>query len=266
MAQLEVLLEKQLLSIQNQEVISSGDMDYDTCSFAFDASWDGFTKTGVFYQDKKDVQYAVLGADGRCMIPARAMAKEGNMYIGVFGINGSKVMTSTVERVYIREGAISGDTVSTEPSDDVFLAIIAQYQRIIEMMSEYEETVKTTGAKIDEQNRILETLNAFDVTEVMQRLDLIEDRMVSYVNVANEIMGREFIIREVPIRFVEKACRVEDERITASSLCDVYFDEYSYEIAAKALILPVSHNGYIEITSSIDMGEDLTADILVRRG
>lgn len=266
MAQIEMLLEKQLLSIRNQEIISSGDMDYDTCSFTFDASWDGFTKTGVFYQDKKDVQYAVLGADGSCTIPARAMAREGNMYIGVFGVSGSRVMTSTVERVYIRQGAISGDTVSTEPSDDVFLAIIAQYQRIIELMRQYEETAAAFNDRMEEQNGILGALNAFDVAEVMQRLDLIEDRMISYVNMAKEIMEREFIIRDVPIRFIEKTCRVEDDRITDGSLCEVFFDEYSYEIAARALILPVSHNGYIEVASSLDIGEELNANILVRRG
>ncbi len=168
MAQIEMLLEKQVLTIRNQEVISSGDMDYDTCSFVFDTSWNGFTKTGVFYQDKKNVQYAVLGADGTCTIPAQAMAKEGNMYIGVFGVNGSKVMTSTVERVYIRQGAISGDTVSTEPSDDVFLAIIAQYQRITEMMQGYE----ATAAEI---SGILRDLNAYDVSDVLRKLNAVED-------------------------------------------------------------------------------------------
>ena len=266
MAQIEITLERQLLSIQNQEVISSGDISYDICAFSFDSTRDGYVKTGVFYQDKGNVQYAVLGEDGTCTVPAQAMAKEGNMYIGVFRISGSKVLTSTLERVYIRQGAISGDTVSTEPSDDVFLAIIAQYQRIIELMRQYEETAAAFNDRMEEQNGILGTLNAFDVTEVMQRLDLIEDRMISYVNVAKEIMERDFIIRDVPIRFIEKTCRVEDDRITDGSLCEVFFDEYSYEIAARALILPVSHGGYIEVTSSLDIGEELNANIIVRRG
>lgn len=265
MAQIEMLLEKQLLTIQNQEVISSGDMDYDTCVFAFDASWDGFTKTGVFYQDKEHVQYAVLGTDGSCTIPAQAMAEEGNMYVGVFGISGSRVMTSTVERVYIRQGAISGDTVSTEPSDDVFLAIIAQYQRIAGMMSQYEETAAQFNVQMAEQNSILEALNAFDVTELMQKLELIEDRMISYTNTAREIMGREIVLRDIPVKFVNRVCRVENEAITANSLCDVYFDEYSFEIASKALILPVSYDGYLELASSRDISEELTANILVRR-
>lgn len=172
MAQIEFILEKQLLVIQNQEIISSGDMDYDMCSFTFDSTWEGFTKTGVFYQDKNNVQYAVLDADGSCTIPAQAMAKEGNLYIGVFGIDGSKVMTSTVERIYIRQGAISGDTVNTEPSDDIFLAIISQYQRIAEMMQGYEATAA-------ELSGMLRDLNVYDVSEVLAKLDDVGARLTS---------------------------------------------------------------------------------------
>lgn len=48
-------------------------------------------------------------------------------------------------------------------------------------------------------------------------------------------------------------------------LCDVYFDEYSYEMASTVLILPVSYNGYLELISSVDIVDELMANILVRR-
>lgn len=265
MAQIKLLLEKQLLTIQNMEIIASGDSNFDSCKFAFDETWEGFTKTGVFYQDKLNVQYAVLGNDDTCMIPAAAMAKAGRMYIGVFGIKDTAVVTSTLATIDIKEGAISGGSISTEPTDDVFLAIIAQYQRIVEMVSQYEATAAQFIIQMAEQNAILETLNAFDVVELMQKLELIEDRMINYTNVAKEIMNREVVIRDVSVKFVNKVCRIENDAITAESLCDVYFDEYSFEIASKALIMPVSHDGYIELTSSIDIQDELTANILVRR-
>ncbi|MBD5550486.1 MAG: hypothetical protein HDQ96_04820 [Lachnospiraceae bacterium] len=265
MAQIKLLLEKQLLTIQNQEIISSGDSNFDSCKFTFDESWDGFTKTGVFYQDKANVQYAVLGKDDTCVIPAAAMARAGRMYIGVFGIKDTAVVTSTLEFIDIKEGAISGDNVSTEPTDDVFLAIVAQYQRIADLMYKYETTAAQFNATMAEQNSILETLNAFDVEEISRKLDLIEDRMINYTNLAKEIQEREIIIRDVPVKFVNKVCRIENDAITVDSLCDVYFDEYSFEIASNALIMPVSYDGYIELTSSIDIADELTANILVRR-
>lgn len=265
MAQIEIILEKQLLTIQNREVISSGDMNYDSCKFEFDEAWTDYIKTAVFYQDKANVQYAVLDSNDMCMIPAAAMARAGRMYVGVFGIKDTAVVTSTVETVDIREGAISGENVSTEPTDDVFLSIIAQYQRIASMMAQYESTAEQFNTLMAEQNGILETLGAFDVTDIMNRLNLIEDKIVNYTNLAKEIMSREIVIRNVPIKFINKVCRVENEAFTDTSLCDVYFDEYSYEIAAKALILPTSYQGYMELTSSIDIQEELSANILVRR-
>ena len=265
MAQIEILLKKQLLTIQNREIISSGDVNYDTCAFTFDEEWNGFTKTAVFYQEKTNVQYAVLNTNDICVIPAAAMAKAGKMHIGVFGIKNTAILTSTLETIDIERGAISGDGVSTEPTDDVFLAIIAQYQRILEMMAQYESTASQFNVLMAEQNALLESLNAFEVTELMQKLNLIEDRMINYTNVAKEIMSREIIIRDVPVKFVNKVCRIENDVVAADSLCDVYFDEYSFEIASKALIMPVSYAGYIELTNSVDIMEELTANILVRR-
>lgn len=265
MAQIEIFLKKQLLTIQNREIIASGDCNYDTCKFTFDGIWEGFTKTAVFYQDKINVQYAVLGSDDTCMVPAAAMVREGRMYIGVFGIRDTAVLTSTLDTIDVEKGAISGDTVSTEPADDVFLAIIAQYQRIVEMMAKYENTAAQFNVLMAEQNAVLEALNAFDVTEIMQKLEQIEDRMVNYTSLAKEIMDREIIIRDVTVKFSDRVCRIESEYIKETSLCDVYFDEYSFETASKALIMPVSHDGYLELSCSIDIMDELTANILVRR-
>lgn len=264
MAKLYFELEKQLLTLKNQEIIASGDSNFDSGEFVFDQSWDGFVKTAVFYQDKNNAQYVVLENDDSCVIPAAAMAKAGRMYIGVFGIKDTAVVTSTLVAVDIMKGAISGDTVSTEPTDDVFLAIIAQYQRIAELMRQYEETAEQFNLNIREQNEILETLNAFDVTEIAERLDMIEDRMISYNNLAQALIDREVIVRDVPVKFVDGVCEIENGLVTAGSLCDVYFDEYSYELAAHALIMVSSYDGYIKITTSKDIDEELKADILIR--
>ena len=75
MANLDMVLEKQLLTLRNREIISSGDVNVDSCRFVFDGEWEGYTKTAVFYQDRKDVQYAVLDSGNRCVIPAASMAK-----------------------------------------------------------------------------------------------------------------------------------------------------------------------------------------------
>lgn len=265
MAEIKIKLENKLMTVLNQEILASGGTNVDKCIFSFSEEWSGYVKTAVFYQSKDKVQYAVLNADDTCMIPVEAMSKEGYLHIGVFGIDNARVLSSTMVEIFIKQGAVSGDTVSTEPADDVFLAIIAQYQRIAELMATYDELAKQCSTQMTELKSILNALNAYDVEEVTRRLDRIEDRMIDHVNLAKQIQNREIILRDVEIHFADKTCRIENTAITEESLCDVYFDEYSYEIAAKALILPVAHDGYLELSSSMDINEALNANILVRR-
>lgn len=265
MAQIEIVLEKQLLTIQNREVISSGDVNYDSCRFEFDESWEGYIKTAVFYQEKQKVYYAVLDKKDMCFIPAPAIAKASPLYIGVFGALGSKILTSSMDSIPIVEGAISGTGVDFEPSDTVFAAIVANYQAILDAVTAQNQALGETQKLLSEQNRILETINAFDVVEVAGRLDVIEGKMDQYNNLAQELINREIILKDVAITFTEGVCEIKNELVTVDSLCDVYFDEYSCEFAAKALIMVSSYDGYIRITSSQNIEEELHANIIVRR-
>ena len=221
MAEIKVKVEGQLLTVQNQEVIASGDVDYDTCAFGFDGAWEGFAKTAVFYQDKTKVQYAVLGSDGTCLIPAAAMAGEGNMYLGVFGISGPKVITSTVERVYIRQGAVSGDTVSAEPGDDIFLSIIVRYQQVMEQMQAYD-------MKVEEFTGILNRLNAFDVADVMGRLEAAEGRIGGMEAAVKDTVKGEISTVSGGLRFAQDGN-----------------GEWGYIMPGTIDVIPFSAQGYV---------------------
>lgn len=151
MAQIEIILEKQLLTIQNREVISSGDMNYDSCKFEFDEAWTNYIKTAVFYQDRRRIYYAVLDKDNKCVIPAMALAKVGPLYIGVFGVLGNKIITSTMDSISIVEGAVSGTELDIEPSDTVFAAMVAYYQVILDAVAEQNAILEKANATLAEQ-------------------------------------------------------------------------------------------------------------------
>lgn len=258
MATINISLEKQLLTIQNREIIASGDSNYDVCAFSFDEAWKDFIKTAVFYQDRADVYYAVLDAEDKCTIPAPALVKTKPLCIGVFGVSGNQIITSSIDSIPIVEGAVSGQEIDLEISENIFASIVANYQAILSAINKQNEEL----SKVIEW---LQTLNAFDVIEVSAKLDSMNEKVASINLLGELIMNRELILRNIEIAFIDKSCKIIDDRITENSLCDVYFDEYSYEIAANALILPISHNGYIELNSSTDIKEKLTANILVRR-
>ncbi|MCM1237226.1 MAG: hypothetical protein NC489_44730 [Ruminococcus flavefaciens] len=298
MAKLQFKLDRQLLTLTNQDIIASGDSNFDSCIFTFDTSWDGFVKTAVFYQDKSNVQYMVLENDDTCMIPTAAMARAGRMYIGVFGIKDTAVLTSSMTFIDIVEGAISGDTVSTEPTDDVFLAIIAQYQRIAGLMVDHnqkaeklqtdcnalmqevqnavaDQTEKLQNA-ITEQNEKLQELGAFDVTELEYRMSDMEIKLNGYgeiieteINTMNEILidirNSAFLIKDVEIVFDEEnQCILEDERITEESVVNVYFDAISVESVLNQAIYVESFDGYIRFSTTMKLEGVLNCTIEVR--
>ncbi len=281
MAELHIELEKQLLTLKDQEIISSGNSNFDHCVFIFDNSWSGFVKTAVFYQDKRNVQYMVLDNDNACMIPAAAMTKAGRMYIGVFGIKDTTVLTSSLAYIDIVEGAISGDAVSTEPTDDVFLAIIAQYQRISNQMNDYNRNVEALRSECTElmqevrdavsyQDEILQSLSAFDVIELELRMSNMEMTLDGYGDRINSTLDRiensAFLIRDVEVMFDDDMqCIINDERVTEESVVNVYFDAISVESVLHVAVYVESFSGYVKFSTTTKFSESLRCTIEVRR-
>lgn len=289
MAQIEVVLEKQLLTIQNREVISSGDVNYDSCRFEFDESWEGYIKTAVFYQEKQKVYYAVLDNEDKCYIPAPAIVKASPLYIGVFGVLGNKILTSAMDSIPIVEGAVSGADVDIEPSDTVFAAIIAHYQVILDAITDqnrrYDEAVAEQNQKfeeaynlLEEQNKFLRKLNAFDIEPLEFRMSSMELTLSTYGDVINaekeevnallrQIRAQSFIIRNVEMTFDENGeFRLENELVDEFCLCTAHFDAISIEESIGHAIFVESQNGYILFRSTSSFGGSLNCTIEVRRG
>lgn len=277
MAMLNLSVEGQLLTILNRDVIASGDVNVDRCQFAFSKEWDGSVRTAVFYQDKTESCFAILETDDSCVIPAEAMADSGYMYIGVFGINGSKILTSTVEKIYIEEGAISGADITTEPSDDIFLSIIARYQSIIAAITEQNEKFEHAADILEEQTEFLKKLNAFEIEPLEHRMSAMELTLSGYGNIIIEehekldaalekVESSAFLIKDVTVTFNEdQEYRFDDERVTEDSIVNAYFDAISVESALNHAIYVQSFDGYILFTTTTAFHEELKCTVEVRR-
>lgn len=278
MAQIEIILEKQLLTIQNREVISSGDVNYDSCSFEFDESWEGYIKTAVFYQEKQKVYYAVLDKENKCYIPAPAITKAAPLYIGVFGVLGNKILTSSMDSISIVEGAVSGAEVDIKPSETVFAAIVASYQAILDTIVEQNKSFDEAYKLLQEQNSLLDKLNAFEIAPLELHISEMESKLNAYGDVIKtekaevgslllQIRKQSFVIRDVEVTFDENGeFRMENELVDEDCLCTAYFDAISVEESMGHAIFIESHNGYIQMISTSHFGGTLNCTIEVRRG
>ncbi len=278
MAQIEIKLEKQLLTIQNREVISSGDVNYDSCRFEFDESWEGYIKTAVFYQEKQKVYYAVLDNENKCYIPAPAIVKASPLYIGVFGVKGNKILTSSMDSIPIVEGAVSGAEVDVEPSETVFAAIVANYQAILDTITEQNRSFEEAYRLLTEQNALLEKLNAFEIAPLEKRMSSMELTLGSYGETIQaekaevdalllQIRKQSFVIRDVEVTFDENGeFRLENEMVDENCIVNAYFDAISVEESMGHWIFAESQNGYIRFISTSGFNGTLNCTIEVRRG
>ncbi len=267
MAQIEIILEKQLLTIQNREVIASGDCNYDKCAFTFDEAWEGYIKTAVFYQKKQKVYYAVLDNEDKCTIPSPALTEAAPLYIGVFGVMGNRVITSTMDSISIVEGAVSGMEVDVEPSSTVFAAIVANYQAILDAITEQNRSFEEAYQLLQTQNAFLEKLNAFEIEPLENRMSAMELTLNNYGSVIDTIRNLTFLIKDVEVVFDENnECRIEDERVDEGCLCTAYFDAISVEEALGHAVFVESHNGYVLILTTTNLRDPLNCTIEVRRG
>lgn len=278
MAQIEIILEKQLLTIQNREVISSGDMNYDSCKFTFDEAWEGYIYTAVFYQNRKQIYYAVLDKENKCFIPAMALSKASPLYIGVFGVRGNKIITSTMDSISIVEGAVSGTELDMEPSDTVFASIVAYYQVILDTVAEQNIKFEDAYKLLNEQNEWLSELGAFQIEPLENRMSEMEITLAGYggiINAAKEsvnqtldqIRAQSFVLKNVTVELDENnEFRLEDERVDENCLCTAYFDAIHVEQLIGHAVFVESHDGYIKIISTTKFSEPLVCTIEVRRG
>lgn len=102
----------------------------------FDATWDGYGKSAVFYTSENAKPYKkVLSPDGNCVIPPEVLAEEGTLYIGIEGAKGRNVKSSAMVAFKILAGTPT--VVISDPTE-------SQYQ---EIMSAYGETVKALAAE-----------------------------------------------------------------------------------------------------------------------
>lgn len=78
-------------------------------------------------------------------------------------------------------------------------------------------------------------------------------------------VANDFILaNQQVLNFTNKICSIQDDRITANSLADVYFTADSISIAENAVISVETYNGEVELTAGREPEGTISASIHVR--
>ena len=122
---MEIKVIGQYLNITKKNLYASDSQEYLTVKFTFNDDWEGLVKTAVFYQNVESVYHVILDSEGSCTIPYEALTESGLLYIGVFGVSGTKRITTNIAVVDISQGSYGNGLTPDEPSEDIYAQIIS---------------------------------------------------------------------------------------------------------------------------------------------
>lgn len=139
----EIKVNKNIVSVQETEPLTSGSVSVYKCRFAFDSSWDGFFRSAVFRVGGM-VKTIPLDTTDTCPIPWELLVKQ---YIGlsvevsVYGVKDeAEILPTTWDKLgRVRRGS--------EPGEDAKEFAPSVYDRIVSLVKLYSD--KDKGDKGD---------------------------------------------------------------------------------------------------------------------
>ena len=117
----------QMIAFTERETLVSGTVNKYRAEFAFDDSWDGYTKTAVFRADSFGhiTSREVLLAGDACQVPHECLIAGALLRVGVYGISGD-ITTPTIytqEPIGVARGAEPAESTQ-DPTPGVYQQII----------------------------------------------------------------------------------------------------------------------------------------------
>jgi hypothetical protein len=124
MSTISIMCVGQSLKVASSPLITAGDENEDYVQFSFCSSWNGYAKVAIFYRNKSELHYSIVGNDNRCTIPNSMLIDEGVLCIGVVGFKNDsgtyKTRTTEVLRYNIAEGALQGESIEDPTLAELF--------------------------------------------------------------------------------------------------------------------------------------------------
>lgn len=140
--------------IKESERLISGSVKIYTCTFTFDESWDGYTKTVVFSTGgSRLVNVALL--DNVCEIPPEVLRPNARVRIGIYGTDGVRSRPTTYsEWINVEQGADVSGNYAEPPTPSVY------DQWVAALDEKHEEWNANEQARIDAENARVEAEKA----------------------------------------------------------------------------------------------------------
>lgn len=206
----------QTLTLTNTPVIASGGQNEDYVQFEFCPLWDGYIKTAVFWRTPAEARTAILDGTNKALIPAEVLTREGIIYIGAFGTNGTTRRTSEVVRYKVVQGAVSEDIENPDPSPDVWTQILAL---CADILNKVDDSTAELDAATQSLKEATEALNAAEnkLSGTKLGTDQYEDGSVTAAKLAANAVSKSLTVTLTTAGWSSKKQTVTAAGVTTSN-------------------------------------------------
>lgn len=168
------------------------------------------------------------------------------------------------------------DTVKNQVTGDLAIRLQQEFdelnQNVINYKNETNQNISTYKSDTDQMisnyksETSTEVLNyKNDMQKIVDDYKSSADKTVNdSTSLVNDYVDKDFIIEKQVLTFTDNICKINNEKITANTLVDVYFTAETIETASKAEIYVDSYNGYIQLTANVTPTGTIEAIIRVR--
>lgn len=115
---------KEKLIAVDKPILASGDRETVRMEVDTDESWNGYALSASFFQEGKTEVYEAVMTDNACIVPHEVLRDSGAVYMGIRGVNGEKVYTSSLVRYRIDLGAQEATEAAQPPTPSVYQQLL----------------------------------------------------------------------------------------------------------------------------------------------
>lgn len=156
-----------------------------------------------------------------------------------------------------------GDVSSLETESKNVAGAINELLNIANGKMNIEAYDSNGDGKVDLADKA-DTLNGMEVTvDELNYLKGINSNIKEQLDKMVDT-DKDFVLSNLTFSFSSKTCTINDERITADSLADVYFNSASIDKAIAANISVETYAGYVRLTAEKDVSGSLGGSIKIR--
>lgn len=165
----------------------------------------------------------------------------------------------------------ASNITDTRPNESVcgFVTQLLKVQTTEELFAQYNSIFNEWFDTVKDQ------VTGDLAIRLQQEFDELNENVVSYQNESESILNEsktlvedyvysDYVIPEQVLTFVDKVCEVNDNKITNSTLIDVYFTADTIQEAENCQIYVDSENGKIVLTSEVQPSSTIKALFRVR--